>query len=158
MVVRVGRAIASLFTSWLRADLSKISLGRIIYCLKKKPCTLHEDLQMPGIRHARCPAKPLVVSLEMRSFHSKKEVRLQRGKFIWLRQYVGCSKNLRKKCFVPTITASPGCKSELLKNHPPFSPVHSPLLFHQPIFRMICHERFHLTRHVDHRKLSKNIL
>lgn len=35
MVVRVGRAIASLFTLWLRADLSKLSLGRIIYCLKK---------------------------------------------------------------------------------------------------------------------------
>lgn len=49
-------------------------------------------LQMPGIRHARCPAKPLVVSLEMRSFHSEKEVRLQRGEFIWLHQYVGCSK------------------------------------------------------------------
>lgn len=36
MVVRVGRAIASLFTLWLRAGLSKLSLGRIIYCLKKK--------------------------------------------------------------------------------------------------------------------------
>lgn len=36
MVVRVGRTIASLFTLWLRADLSKLSLGRIIYCLKKK--------------------------------------------------------------------------------------------------------------------------
>lgn len=58
---------------------------------KKKSCTLHEDLQMPGTRHAGCPAKPLVVSLEMRSFHSKKEVRLQRGEFVRLHQYVGCS-------------------------------------------------------------------
>lgn len=85
--------IAFLFTSWLGADVSKISLDRI-YLLslkKKKSCTLHEDLQMPGTRHAGCPAKPLVVSLEMRSFHSKKEVRLQRGEFVRLHQYVGCS-------------------------------------------------------------------
>lgn len=116
MVVRVGRAIASLFTLWLRADLSKLSLGRIIYCFKKKkkqPCTLHEDLQMPGIRHARCPAKSRVVSLEMRSFHSRKEVRLQRGKFVWLHQYVGCSKSLGRKYCGPTITISPGHRSEL---------------------------------------------
>lgn len=130
-----------------------------LFTVSKKPCTLHEDLQMPGIRHARCPAKPLVVSLEMRSFHSKKEVRLQRGKFIWLRQYVGFSKNLRRKCCDPTITVSPGHKSELLKDHPPFSPACSaPLLSHQSLFRMICHDRFRLTRQVNHRKLSKNIL
>lgn len=39
MVVRVGSVIAFLFASWLGADLSKISLDRIIYCLLKK--TLH---------------------------------------------------------------------------------------------------------------------
>lgn len=92
MVARVGREIAFLFTSWLGADLSKISLDRIYLLSLKKLCTLHEDLQMPGTLHAGCPAKPLVVSLEMRSFHSKKEVRLQRGELIWLHQYVGCSK------------------------------------------------------------------
>lgn len=125
MVVRVGRAMASLFTLCLRADLSKLSLGKIIYCLKKKTCTLHEDLQMPGIRHARCPAKPLVVSLEMRSFHSKKEVRLQRGKFVWLHQYIGCSRSLRRKYCGPTITISPGHRCELSEDHPPFSPAYS---------------------------------
>lgn len=84
--------IAFLFTSWLGADVSKISLDRMYLPPLRKSCTLHEDLQMPGTRHAGCPAKPLVVSREMRSFRSEKEVRLQRGEFIRLHQYVGCCK------------------------------------------------------------------
>lgn len=39
MVARVGRKIAFLFTSWLGADLSKISLDRIYLLSLKK--TLH---------------------------------------------------------------------------------------------------------------------
>lgn len=98
--------IAFLFASWLGEDVSKISLDKI-YLLsylkkkKEKSCTLHEDLQMPGTGHAGCPAKPLVVSLEMRSFHSKKEVRLQRGEFVWLHQYVGCSKTTEQNVALP---------------------------------------------------------
>lgn len=41
MVVRVGRMIAFLFTSWLGADVSKISLDRIyLLSLKKKKVAL----------------------------------------------------------------------------------------------------------------------
>lgn len=66
-----------------------------------------------GTRHAGCPAKPLVVSLEMRSFHSKKEVRLQGGEFIWLHHYVGYSKT-QGKIWLPFHRADPGYELELL--------------------------------------------
>lgn len=70
MIVRVRRAIALLFTSWLGADLSKISLDRIIYCLKKKKklCSLHEDLQMPDIRHAGAQPNLLWLALKWDHF------------------------------------------------------------------------------------------
>lgn len=94
MVVRVGRVIAFFFFHFVAGSrpFQDFSGQDYLLSFKKKLCTLHEDLQMPGTRHAECPAKPLVVSLEMRSFHSKKEVRLQRGEFVWLHRYVGCSK------------------------------------------------------------------
>lgn len=40
MVVRVGRMIAFLFTSWLGADVSKISLDRILFTVFKKKVAL----------------------------------------------------------------------------------------------------------------------